>query len=359
MSIPSFLLQPCQSDRVLPPQVNDANENAFDMDLQDEDLDIPDFLKTNEGVGSSPESSCNSSVVSLVADVVMDDAHSLSLDSTSDSSQLENGLDAIDDPRTKRRYTYKVRKQRRQASADWGVLQSRRLDHDSIAAVFNGKACCKKLKCCEKVELRAVVRSTRAWFWQRECHSENESVNLIRWQNETILTRLRLNKVRRSDGTFGFKFILGLHEVCGLFWRNARGLSQGRFLKLCALARVDKNVPLHDNTFKDKTTERTRLSLQWLISYAKALGDRMPDAEELHLPNCCSKTSVFTEMRFHFIDIGIQQDDIISYDHFVGAWKAEYPFIKIPALNRFAKCDICIQVKAEVANANTPRALGA
>jgi hypothetical protein len=64
----------------------------------------------------------------------------------------------------------------------------------------------------------------------------------------------------------------------------------------------------------------------WLEQYARQFGDRMPDRQELRLPSCITKQTVFEMYKTFSEQTG---DPSLSRSSFYELWEKEFPDVKV------------------------------
>ncbi|XP_070534107.1 uncharacterized protein [Ptychodera flava] len=83
------------------------------------------------------------------------------------------------------------------------------------------------------------------------------------------------------------------------------------------------------------------------------IGDYMPHKEEIHLPSCYRKKSLYERMAREFRERGKSENDIICYDYFIRLWKIHLPEFIISKESEFVKCRDCTELEEMRAKATT------
>ncbi|KAL3890985.1 hypothetical protein ACJMK2_003251, partial [Sinanodonta woodiana] len=93
--------------------------------------------------------------------------------------------------------------------------------------------------------------------------------------------------------------------------------------------------------------------IAFLQEYANKYAEKSPDSNKFHLPSCCTKSSIYEEMKTDLVPNNL----MISFSHFMKLWRKEMNHIAIPKNSRFSKCNICTSIKINIAKTRNTKEL--
>ncbi|XP_070561780.1 uncharacterized protein [Ptychodera flava] len=94
--------------------------------------------------------------------------------------------------------------------------------------------------------------------------------------------------------------------------------------------------------------------MSWMRLLFERNGGWMPHKTQVHLPTSSSKKLFYIRMLKELEDdLGIKKEDNISYEYFTEIWRQHLPEFVIPKKQEFVKCNICVQLREDLARAKT------
>jgi hypothetical protein len=101
----------------------------------------------------------------------------------------------------------------------------------------------------------------------------------------------------------------------------------------------------HGNRLLKKPQAETLVAVQWLRAYACAVGDFMPDSDEVHLPDYCWKY-VYQRYLTEHVQNSISETTFFRLNKYDGDLRK----IKIRKCKRFSKCEPCLELDKLIKN---------
>ncbi len=243
---------------------------------------------------------------------------------------------------SRRKYTFVNRKRKapsaRNRRSDWiAILTS--MTEPKLRRI----KCCKKLMCFKEVNYEHFI--------ERSKHILSSS---------SVVRRTILNSMIDSNGNYVFDTKI----VCIRFMKEAfrfgtEMLARDRKARSAvdhSSADCSENQPI--STFTTSSSSKSTSFLRRsphkdaIISFLSRLGEdcseRMPDADELHLP-FFQKGEVYN----HFLDEykKLYNDKPPTSHYFMMVWKSELRHIKVRKCTRFTICDICEELRSAMREA--------
>ncbi len=209
----------------------------------------------------------------------------------------------------------------------------------SDADSFQLMVCCKKLRCFSQV-----------------------NKEFLRLKMESFL--VMSNKDRRqvlssmlcSSGAFHFDG----RKVCSTFllraFRFSRDVQKSvksiinttTNIKIPQLRHRTTSLPLSNpNSPAILVAPAREAVISFLHRIAEETGDKMPDTTDVHLP-FHQKQDVFHHFKEDFKRTTMESSSLPSKSYFLRVWKDNCRFIKVRKATRFAKCDICENLRDEI-----------
>lgn len=200
------------------------------------------------------------------------------------------------------------------------------------------------MQCCSKLKCFQTLNST---------FLKNKMDDILKMKN--INRKQVLYNMLGSSGKFFFDGKL----VCSTFLMKAFRFSrdiQSSVKRLQNGIIIGKDISEEDSLVRTMATSTTRTQgmesiVSCLTRLADSIADRMPDSGELHLP-FFRKRDVYKHFRNEMKLLNPTGDrPIPSKCYFLKIWKETCGNIKVRKTSRFAKCEICERLRAELAEA--------
>ncbi|XP_070555386.1 uncharacterized protein [Ptychodera flava] len=143
-------------------------------------------------------------------------------------------------------------------------------------------------------------------------------------------------------------------KTCEQAWREIYNVSEKRYEDCIKLLRDGKVNVEHGNVHKKRSSAKAERALSWMRLLFERIGDWMPHKTQVHLPTSSSKKLFYIRMLKELEDdLGIKKEDNISYEYFTEIWRQHLPEFVIPKKQEFVKCNICVQLREDLARAKT------
>lgn len=238
------------------------------------------------------------------------------------------------------------------------VLAARLLSNDNLVKVCTTK-CCDMLCCRTMMSVDSVRRAIQCTFELSQktagvnlfrhmfyCHCVNERGKLVFnftfAVNETVINKDGKSEQRTVNRPVcQLAFLLG-HGYGDRQFRRFRSAIRRGFYEYYA-----SEVGLHKMSFDRRPLWRGIVA--WIRNTADAVGDRMPDSEELRLPWPNGK-EVYDNYLTELKDRGEQP---ASYWYFLTAWRSDLPHVRCTKPHTpFATCNKCTSFTMQLRQQN-------
>lgn len=136
----------------------------------------------------------------------------------------------------------------------------------------------------------------------------------------------------------------GNHPLCKTCFCKYHGISLSTFKRIAKMARRGRRSWKHG--LKDCIAPRSpqTTGLLWVKRYAAKYGDKMPDTEEIHLPDFKWKI-LYRRMELELMEHGRPLPDYSAWKRSI---KSKLPHLKIRKYKRFSKCDTCAKIERRI-----------
>lgn len=90
---------------------------------------------------------------------------------------------------------------------------------------------------------------------------------------------------------------------------------------------------------RDSLSAKAASTIAWVRYFATLYGDKMPDAETVHLPSCLTINNIFATCKD---ELSANGEEACSESHFYHLWKTALADIKIPAVSSASTVFYCL-----------------
>lgn len=202
--------------------------------------------------------------------------------------------------------------------------------------------CCKGKRCFTRVNQVYFKAQRKRFFEMTQAQRKLSLISMLRLVDTNNITKQRY-------------FFDGL-QVCARFLEVGFGMS--RFLQ-CAVKETPKSSGsksiIRMPILGAKQTARDSIR-SFLENLAECTANKMPDCSQLHLPYF-EKKHVYERFKMQWRE----QDGtgnilaVPTYAYFITVWQSYCQDIKCRRVHRFSKCDVCEQLRQQLADAGMDR----
>lgn len=243
----------------------------------------------------------------------------------------------------KRPYTFKKRRSNPNTTTD--MRKRWKSEIDDITQKLSRMKCCKKLKClsqCNSSFLKTKMTMLR------ELTYEDRKVVLAGMMGSNGKFFFDGKQVCNSFIQQAFRFSLSMIASV----RNGEPLK--RIIKDSSGPESLRNNNSHTTSNSDRGSEQKDAIISCLERLAESCGDKMPDANEIHLP-FFRKRDVYVYFKEEFNILYSTPTKCPGKSYFYRVWKRSCNTIKVRKLGRFAKCTLCEQLRKSIFGATAKR----
>lgn len=147
-------------------------------------------------------------------------------------------------------------------------------------------------------------------------------------QRQWILNYFHSNSTLEEKET---TFMVSGKCVCLAVWLGTLSLSRTRYYEVRKA--FCSGVVSFERIHSPTTVHRPKSykAIAWMQSYFHQIGDQMPDRMAIHLPSFLNNTLVYNRFKE---DCEERREEIISQTQFLSLWKAEFPHVSIPKVDK-------------------------
>lgn len=147
-------------------------------------------------------------------------------------------------------------------------------------------------------------------------------------QRQWILNYFHSNSTLEEKET---TFMVSGKCVCLAVWLGILSLSRTQYYEVrkAFCSGVVSFERIHSPTTAHRP--KSYKAIAWMQSYFHQIGDQMPDRMAIHLPSFLNNTLVYNRFKE---DCEERREEIISQTQFFSLWKAEFPHVSIPKVDK-------------------------
>jgi len=194
--------------------------------------------------------------------------------------------------------------------------------------------------CCHNTCLRKIggkaIREARENYFRLNSQDRPLSLQWLVRQSGIRNDEDFKNKGRQARA---YK-ILG-HKVCREGFKTVFCVGNHMLTRLSKLKNQNLEWP---KSVGKAITDASYVVVSWMKNFFETHCESLPNKKVVHLPDNYSKLEVYNLYKSTFVKLDTTAN--ISYRSWCKLWKAHFPLVKIPAVNRFSACADCEEFKS-------------
>ncbi|XP_078694222.1 uncharacterized protein LOC144923518 [Branchiostoma floridae x Branchiostoma belcheri] len=211
-----------------------------------------------------------------------------------------------------------------------GKLAKSACSPEEIREAWTTKCDCTK-DCCGRLGFEKIKKARHS-FWRPYSRER---------QSEFIRDAFEKADRRKEVEVAHYQWSYGGFAVCCKAWCAIYGIKRARFYEIKQVYESGRSTAPDGRKGMEYKSKAYLMAREWLHNHQQKFGDKMPNTQNTHLPQCATKKTIFEA----YTDENWNEEKLLKESRFKVMWKKEFPNLRIPRKNRFTKCTECDTLK--------------